>query len=499
MDTTRVVWVATSDTGAELAPLLEALGALGLSARSCLPGDSWQLKAELRVLPAYAFAGPDELQAEYLQDTRPTLVLTSAEAQELSVLGYLSEHDDLAPFTPRADLLALRLERLARRASQVKRAAPPQTDALTGLPNRERFDAELTQCLVNLSADVHKAAVFLDLDQFSQVNEQYGRLGGDLVLVQMAMLLGSELAPSDLLARVGADKFVCLLSRYDRATLLADARLLVQRIAQHQFMIDAHAAEGAAPTHLSLTASAGLAFLAPGAPAPELWRQLDVAVFEAKTAGRNRLEVYAAPVGIRPLGSTPQEQAQLQHLLNVTKVVSERMDQLLKPVGPNAGDAVLRESYQDPLTQLNNRRYFDLRLEREFGSARKHGRPLSLAWMDISHLHDLNQRYGWAAGDKALQHFAELAQGSIRLVDWLARVSGQEFCLVMPDTDLAEGRQVAERIRAKLQAGTLNAPDGRPVTLTLSLGVAQIDDALQQPEELIALAQSALRHDKAGA
>ena len=225
---------------------------------------------------------------------------------------------------------------------------------------------------------------------------------------------------------------------------------------------------------------------------PALWHQLDVALFDAKSKGRNRLGVYAEPSGIQPLGSSPEAQAQAQHFLNVTQIVSERVDQLLKTPDLSAGEAGPRESLADPLTQLSNRRYFDLRLRREFDSARKHGRLLSVAWMNISHLHELNRRFGWSAGDTALKALAVQAQASIRMVDWLARCGGQEFCLVMPDTDLLEGQRVADRIRARLQASALTSPDGRPLTLKLDLGVAQMDELMQDADALIARAAEAL-------
>jgi len=490
-----IVWIAAPESD-ELAPLFIALKAFGFDAKSCLVGESLQHAAELRVLQADAFDGPDALHTEYLLDPRSTLVLTQTDEQELKVLPFLSEHDELAPFSARADLMALRLSRLRVRASHAHRAAPLLTDALTGLPNRERFETELEAILASFQADQSMALLYLDLDHFEQINEQHGRLGGDLVLVQLSMLLSSELAPTDKLAHLGADKFVCLLSRYDRATLLTDAKHLVQRIAQHPFMVDADPIDGSEPAHLSLTASAGLSILSPGVAGAELWRQLDVAVFDAKTKGRNRLGVYAEPSGIRPLGSSPEAQAQMQHFLNVTQVVSERVDQLLKAPGPSHDEGEARESFEDPLTQLNNRRYFDLRLRREFDSARKHGRPLSIAWMDINHLHELNRRFGWSAGDKALKALAEQAQASIRLVDWLARCGGQEFCLVMPDTDLLEGQRVAERIRARLEASALTTLDGRTLTLKLGLGVAQMDEQMQQADELIAHATEALRQAK---
>lgn len=489
-----IVWIAPE--GAELAPVLARLGTMGFDARRCLAGESRQHAAEMRVLQADAFDGPDALHTEYLLDPRPTLVLTSSEQQELAVLPFLSKYDELAAITYDSDLLALRLARLRQRAAHAHHAAPLLTDAVTGLPKRERFETELEQVIKSLQVGETMALLYLDLDHFEQINEHHTRLGGDLVLVQLSMLLSNQLAPSDKLAHLEADKFVCLLSRYDRATLLTDATLLVQSIAQHQFMVDADPEDGSEPAHLSLTASAGLSFLSPGVTAAELWRQLDVALFDAKSKGRNRVSVYAEPSGIRPVGSSPEAQAQVQHFLNVTQVVSERVDQLLKSSNPDDGELASREIYEDPLTRLNNRRYFDLRLEREFSSAIKHGRLLSIAWMNISHLHDLNRRYGWIAGDKALKSFAEQAQTSIRLVDWLARCSGQEFCLVMPDTDLAEARCVADRVRAKVEACAVPSPDGRTLSLKLSLGLAQMDDQMQQAEDLVAKATAALYQAK---
>lgn len=478
--------------------MLAALNGSGFDVRSCAIGASLQHPAELRVLQADAFDGPDALHGEYLADPRPTLVLTQSDEQELAVLPFLSEHDELARFTERADLLGRRLSRLSLRAGHAERAAPPHTDPLTGLANRARFDAELEPLLASPEAGQAMALMYLDLDHFEQVNERHDRWGGDLALVQLSMLLSGELAPADKLARLGADKFACLLSRYDRATLLLDAKRLVRSIAEQQFIIDARPADDGQPADLKLTASAGLSFLVPGMPAAELWRQVDMALFDAKSKGRNRLCVYAEPSGIRPLGSTPEAQARTQHFLNVTQVVSERVEQLLKAPDACGADAVSLGRLEDPLTQLNNRQYFDLRLEREFDLARKHGRTLSIAWIDISGLHEINRRHGWIAGDMALKVFAEQARGSIRLVDWLARCGGQEFCLVMPDTDLHEGQAVADRILARMAACSLTSADGSKVAVGLAVGMAQSDDAMQRVDQLIAGAVDALQRSKSG-
>jgi len=182
----------------------------------------------------------------------------------------------------------------------------------------------------------------------------------------------------------------------------------------------------------------------------------------------------------------------VRHFENVTRVMTERMTSLVTNMGRSLVEAARREANQDALTQLHNRRYFDSRLAREFETARKHGRSLTIALVDLDHFHDVNATYGYPTGDHVLRRFSEVARNSVRLTDWLARYGGEEFCLVMPDTDLDTGARVAERVRRNVAATALQSIDQRPVVLTASVGVAQLGAEVDSPLSLVQRASEAL-------
>ena len=106
--------------------------------------------------------------------------------------------------------------------------------------------------------------------------------------------------------------------------------------------------------------------------------------------------------------------------------------------------AVMAESLQlaviDPLTGLHNRRYLDSQLASLVEAAANSGKPLSLMILDIDHFKSVNDTYGHQAGDEILKAFASRVRGIVRRADLMCRLGGEEFIVVMPDTDLAFGR-----------------------------------------------------------
>jgi len=131
----------------------------------------------------------------------------------------------------------------------------------------------------------------------------------------------------------------------------------------------------------------------------------------------------------------------------------------------------------DTLTGALNRRALQQRLV-ELQAQVRRGRPLSLLMVDVDHFKRVNDSLGHAAGDAALVHLTELLRQGIRDVDVLGRMGGEEFCLLLPDTPLAAAVEVAERLRARLQANPF-VWQGRSQTLTASFGLAagNSDDA----------------------
>lgn len=150
-------------------------------------------------------------------------------------------------------------------------------------------------------------------------------------------------------------------------------------------------------------------------------------------------------------------------------------------------------SRTDPLTQLPNRRHFNERLASRLTEAERYQRPLSVALFDIDHFKAINDRHGHAGGDTVLVELARRIQADVRSTDLVARWGGEEFVMLLPETD-AEGARIAgERIRAAV-AGH---PFGCGIDVTISMGLAthRPGDTL---ESLIGRADAATYRAKQG-
>ena len=137
---------------------------------------------------------------------------------------------------------------------------------------------------------------------------------------------------------------------------------------------------------------------------------------------------------------------------------------------------------QDSLTGVANRGHFVEVAQRERERARRSGAALSLCMFDADHFKNVNDKFGHVAGDHVLCGIAQSATGALRKSDVLGRLGGEEFGVLLPDTDLAGALVVAERIRAAVAASEVQAGEGRepgervPIKITISIGVAELRD-----------------------
>ncbi len=146
-------------------------------------------------------------------------------------------------------------------------------------------------------------------------------------------------------------------------------------------------------------------------------------------------------------------------------------------------EAIYRMMTVDALTDAYNRRYFDDALEREIIRAGRYERPVSLILLDIDYFKTINDSYGHVVGDQVLRQLSGLIRGRLRTVDIFARVGGEEFGLILPESDLATARTVAERLRVLIGAALFRAGD-KEIACTVSLGVAEWQADLNLPVSL---------------
>lgn len=153
----------------------------------------------------------------------------------------------------------------------------------------------------------------------------------------------------------------------------------------------------------------------------------------------------------------------------------------------------------DSLTQLYNRRHFYILAQREMERALRYRHAVSAVILDIDHFKFVNDNYGHSVGDQALRVVASVIQDSLRTVDIVGRLGGEEFAVLFPETPPAGGLQAGERIRKKIAANPIETGNGN-LWLTVSVGAAGIEevtpDMANELDELLKRADNALYEAK---
>ena len=135
---------------------------------------------------------------------------------------------------------------------------------------------------------------------------------------------------------------------------------------------------------------------------------------------------------------------------------------------------LLRSGFTDVLTGWNNRRYLAVRLGEELARARRDQTRLVCLMLDIDHFKRVNDTYGHAAGDAVLKELAQRIESQVRASDVAARYGGEEFIVLLPNTDVNAAKRLAERIRGEIAGAPIDLPCGKSVTITASIGIADI-------------------------
>ena len=146
---------------------------------------------------------------------------------------------------------------------------------------------------------------------------------------------------------------------------------------------------------------------------------------------------------------------------------------------------------RDELTGLFNRRHFLEQGKREFETFLRSSRGFSLLMLDIDHFKIINDTYGHGVGDEALRAFAKVCLKCLRSIDIMGRLGGEEFAVILPDTDKAFGLEVAERIRYEVEFA-VHGPESEVPPMKVSIGVATVREGVSCFEELLRESDKAL-------
>ncbi|MDC7226227.1 MAG: diguanylate cyclase [Spirochaetales bacterium] len=161
----------------------------------------------------------------------------------------------------------------------------------------------------------------------------------------------------------------------------------------------------------------------------------------------------------------------------------------------NAKEKLHTLAFTDPLTGLLNRRKFIEVLDQERARASRYGEKLTFIMIDIDHFKAVNDSFGHDAGDKALIRFAEIVKTSLRETDSAGRLGGEEFGIILPETNSQQAKIVAERIRARIENESESMEDGVP-QFTASFGIARFDSDHNTSADLTQESDQALYYAK---
>jgi diguanylate cyclase (GGDEF)-like protein len=157
---------------------------------------------------------------------------------------------------------------------------------------------------------------------------------------------------------------------------------------------------------------------------------------------------------------------------------------------------LVRQAHIDYLTGFNNRGHFMQQAELELRRVIRYGGTLSIFMMDVDHFKKINDTYGHKVGDLVLQKLAAVCRDTLRMVDIIGRVGGEEFAILLPETAEQEAIRVAERLRQAIANAKVPLGHGLPLSITVSIGITSLMSKDDNIDVLLNFADKALYEAK---
>ncbi|MDD4912110.1 MAG: diguanylate cyclase [Sideroxydans sp.] len=188
-----------------------------------------------------------------------------------------------------------------------------------------------------------------------------------------------------------------------------------------------------------------------------------------------------------PQGPRPQDIDRIVFAANLSAIAIENHQ---------VRDELERQAHSDYLTGLDNRRHFLGQAETELARTLRYDRDLSILMIDIDHFKQVNDTYGHKVGDIVLQKFASVCRATLRNIDIIGRIGGEEFAVLLPEAGQEQAMDAAERLCAALAVAQVKLDSGLPLHFTVSLGVVTLEEKDTNIDTLLNQADQALYRAK---
>ena len=352
---------------------------------------------------------------------------------------------------------------LVRRLRQLVRTTGADQDTLTGLMHRPALLSWLDD-----GPPETVGLVVVGLDRFASLNDRLGYEGGDRIITEVAARLESVAPNGAAVARLEGDAFAVAVPSPETDLLLMAE--FVRRSAQIA------GGPGGPPALAELSISAGCAIGQRGDSA-RLVAQARTALLGARVRGGARTMTYADYVAEVPPG---QLEAKI-----MADAISLSSTWFFEKVSEQTSAVINRlrdEADRDPITGLANRTCLDRELSQELVLAVQRGEPLALAFVDVDDFKSVNTRFGWYVGDAVLRHVGTTMRHVVGDRGWVAKYGGDEFCVVLPGSDLASAEVIVREVVTAVSVDDFATADRRVLPVCVSAGVAPAmpGDGLEQ-------------------
>jgi len=332
-----------------------------------------------------------------------------------------------------------------------------RTDALTGLANRRAFNDEMLKHL-NLfeTQGTPVSVLMLDIDYFKKLNDTYGHLAGDDVLMSVGKVISQCIRSGDMAARYGGEEFAVIFPR----TTGNQARMIAERIRTAFSSCECRSSEKT----IQITASAGLSELLPNDSIKTWVHRADEALYRSKDSGRNCGHWHDGQ-SLKPLIATITGTTESASPISKSPVITTIST-------PPTVDAADDEELLDPTTQLLTTDVFNKYFARMLAESRRTGIAMSIMMIRIDRYNEIAEQQGANTDGLVLRIIGRLLVSSVRSTDHVARYGNDTFGVILPKARLSDTAHVAERIRAAVAKLTITIAQ-RSLKFTVSVGAGE--------------------------
>ena len=349
-----------------------------------------------------------------------------------------------------------------------------QRDPNTGLLRRLDFEYRLHQRLVGFAPGIPLSIILISYDVESISVEEKLKLFLYHELRVIADAINKRSASDYVIGKIGRTEYA-VMAHLDEVSAEKYAETLCVGISEDL------SKDPRSGSEISKTVSIGVVTLDSMVELESALNEAERCMIAAKALGRGRV------CTMKQLHQQAIDAGMPLNLLSMEYKIRVQAEQTASDIAFQTRSTInnlMEKADTDPLTGLNNRGYFDKRMPREISDAHQKKKSLVYAIIDADDFGSINNDHDYVTGDAALRVIADVLRQETRSNDWVVRYGGEEFVVVMPDTELEHGVHVIDRIRNTISQRSVPTKENQNIQFTVCGGVIELADNEERVDQL---------------